>query len=184
MTTLSFAALAALLASSHLASAQERSEGEPEERSRSTASFARLPGTRPDVTIFTPLELPMPREARALRIARRVQDDPAESATLDELARSAGGSRRTLERLFHAETGMSFGRWRQQARLLHAMRLLAGGAPVTTVALDVGYESTSAFIAAFSRALGTTPGRYYRAGGGEENGPDGGAQIGTQASRS
>jgi AraC-like DNA-binding protein len=62
---------------------------------------------------------------------------------------------------------MSLGRWRQQARLLHAMRLLARGEPVTSTALEVGYESTSAFIAAFSNALGTTPGRYYRARNGE-----------------
>jgi AraC-like DNA-binding protein len=109
-----------------------------------------------------PLELPIPRDGRALRVARRLQEHPAERATLDALARRAGASRRTLERLFHLETGMSFGRWRQQARLLHAMRLLAGGAPVTTAALEVGYESTSAFIAAFSQVLGTTPGRYYR----------------------
>jgi AraC-like DNA-binding protein len=110
-----------------------------------------------------PLELPMPRDGRALRVARCLQHDPAERATLDELARRAGASRRTLERLFHVETGMSFGRWRQQARLLHAMRLLASGEPVTTTALEVGYESTSAFIAAFAEVLGTTPGRYYRA---------------------
>jgi AraC-like DNA-binding protein len=64
------------------------------------------------------------------------------------------------------------------------MRLLAGGAPVTTVALEVGYESTSAFIAAFARALGTTPGRYYRVDGSDANAADSSAQIATQASRS
>lgn len=58
---------------------------------------------------------------------------------------------------------MSLGRWRQQARLLQAMRLLARGQPVTSIALEVGYESPSAFIATFKSMLGTTPGRYYRA---------------------
>jgi AraC-like DNA-binding protein len=110
-----------------------------------------------------PLELPMPRDARALRVAERLRQDPAETTPLDRLAPAAGASRRTLERLFQKETGMSFGRWRQQARLLQAMRLLAGGEPVTAAALAVGYESPSAFIAAFSAVLGTTPGRYYRA---------------------
>jgi len=114
------------------------------------------------------LELPMPRDARALRLAVRLRDAPGETARLDTLARVAGASRRTLERLFQKETGMSFGRWRQQARLLHAMRLLASGEPVTSTALEVGYESTSAFIAAFSNVLGTTPGRYYRAHGERE----------------
>jgi len=110
-----------------------------------------------------PLELPMPRDARALRVARRMREEPGDRVELERLARDAGASRRTLERLFLKETGMSLGRWRQQARLLHAMRLLAGGEPVTSTALEVGYDSTSAFIAAFSHVLGTTPGRYYRA---------------------
>jgi AraC-like DNA-binding protein len=57
---------------------------------------------------------------------------------------------------------MSVGRWRQQARLLHAMRLLARGEPVTSIALEVGYESPSAFIATFKSVLGTTPGSYFR----------------------
>ncbi|MGH9887478.1 MAG: helix-turn-helix domain-containing protein, partial [bacterium] len=72
-----------------------------------------------------------------------------------------GASKRTLERLFRDETGMSFGAWRQQLRLLQALPLLAAGEPVTNVALSVRYESTSAFIARFRRVLGTTPGRYY-----------------------
>jgi len=109
-----------------------------------------------------PLELPMPRDARALRVAVWLRDEPAESTTIAELARRTGASRRTLERLFEKETGLSLGRWRQRARLLHAMRLLAGGEGVTSTALAVGYESPSAFIAAFSQALGETPGRYYR----------------------
>lgn len=109
-----------------------------------------------------PLELPMPRDARALRVAHQLREDPGGTMPLDQLARSAGASRRTLERLFQKETGLALGRWRQQARLLHAMRLLARGEPVTSTALEVGYESTSAFIAAFSEVLGTTPGRYYR----------------------
>ncbi len=109
-----------------------------------------------------PLELPMPRDERALRVATRLRDSPGTASTLTQVGREAGASRRTLERLFLKETGMSLGRWRQQARLLHAMRLLARGQGVTAAALEVGHESVSAFIGAFSGALGTTPGRYYR----------------------
>jgi AraC-like DNA-binding protein len=58
---------------------------------------------------------------------------------------------------------MTFGKWRQQLRLLQAMRLLAAGRPVTAVALEVGYDSPSAFIAMFRRTLGTTPYRYFGA---------------------
>jgi AraC-like DNA-binding protein len=109
-----------------------------------------------------PLELMLPRDRRALRVAVRLREDPGDTTAVDEISRTAGASRRTLERIFQNETGMTLGRWRQQARLLHAMRLLAAGEPVTSTALDVGYESVSAFIAAFSSALGTTPGRYYK----------------------
>jgi AraC-like DNA-binding protein len=55
---------------------------------------------------------------------------------------------------------MSFGRWRQQARLQHAVRRLAEGASVSAIALECGYESTSAFVSMFKLALGTTPGKY------------------------
>ena len=61
-----------------------------------------------------------------------------------------------------AETGMTLGRWRQQLRLVEALRRLAAGQAVTSVALDVGYESPSAFVSVFRRTFGTTPGRYFR----------------------
>ena len=80
---------------------------------------------------------------------------------LDRIAQGVGASKRTLERIFRAETGVTFGQWRKQLRLLEALRQLAAGEPVTNVALRVGYESPSAFIAMFRNALGTTPSRYY-----------------------
>ncbi len=109
-----------------------------------------------------PLELPLPRDPRALRVAMRIRDNPGERATLAIFARAAGASLRTLERVFQDNTGMTIGRWRQQARLLLAVRLLANGESVTSTALEAGYDSTSAFIEAFASVLGTTPGRYYR----------------------
>jgi AraC-like DNA-binding protein len=108
-----------------------------------------------------PLNLPMPADARALRIAESLRQRPGDLASLDQLARNTGASKRTIERLFQLETEMSFGKWRQQLRMLHALRLLAAGETVTTAALEVGYDSTSAFISAFKLTVGTTPGRYY-----------------------
>ena len=78
--------------------------------------------------------------------------------SVDELARKHGIARRTLERRFREETGMSFGMWRQKARLLDSIRLLAEGKSVTDAALDSGYSSVSAFIAAFKGTFGYTPG--------------------------
>ncbi len=109
-----------------------------------------------------PLDLPMPRDARAARAAALIRAEPAAGNTLAEVARASAASARTLERLFRAETGLPFGVWRQRARLLRALQLLAEGGTVTGAANAVGYESTSAFVFAFRRALGTTPGRYFK----------------------
>ncbi len=109
-----------------------------------------------------PLQLPMPNDARALKVAELLKANPAEARTLEQLAKHAAASPRTIERLFRSETNMGFGKWRQRLRLLHALRLLAAGEQVTNVALESGYESTSAFISMFRRELGSTPSRYHR----------------------
>ncbi len=109
-----------------------------------------------------PLRLPRPRDPRLLRVTEALVADPADARPLDAWARTAGASPRTLARLFVKETGLTFRAWRQRARLLHALVELAAPKPVTTVAFEAGYESTSAFIAAFKRNFGTTPARYFR----------------------
>jgi AraC-like DNA-binding protein/quercetin dioxygenase-like cupin family protein len=109
-----------------------------------------------------PLQLPSPRDPRAMRVAQLLVDDPGDGRSVEELCAIAGASRRTIERAFQLETKLTFGRWRQQARLLHAIRSLASGDDVTHAALAAGYGTPSAFIAMFRRALGTTPGDYFR----------------------
>lgn len=111
-----------------------------------------------------PLGLPMPREARLLRIANALTQDPADARTLEQWASWANLAPRTLSRRFAVETGMSLTAWRQRVRLLRSLELLAGGLPVTTVAFDLGYDNVSAFIALFRRTFGTTPGRYFAPG--------------------
>ena len=107
----------------------------------------------------SPLVLPMPQDERALALAQSVLGQPLRSENVGELAKQHGVARRTLERRFSDETGMSFGVWRQKARLLDSIRLLAEGTSVTDTALDCGYASVSAFIAAFKGTFGFTPGR-------------------------
>ena len=114
------------------------------------------------VTSEAPLEITWPVDARARRVADKVQADLASSEPLANLAEGSGASVRPLERLFLKETRMTFRGWRQQARLLHALRRLAAGDSVTATALSVGFSGTSAFIAMFRRALGKTPGNYFR----------------------
>ena len=113
------------------------------------------------VARVAPLHLPLPADPRLRRITDALSLDPGDRRRLSDWARTAGASDRTLARLFLSETGLTFRQWRQQARLLDALPRLAAGQPVTTVALDLGYESPSAFIAMFKRALGETPGRYF-----------------------
>ncbi|SMF17098.1 transcriptional regulator, AraC family [Tistlia consotensis] len=110
------------------------------------------------------LHLPLPSDRRARRVAEALLAAPDDGRRLEDWARFAGAAPRTLLRAFKRETGLGFAAWRQQARFLAALPRLAAGDPVTAVALDLGYDSPSAFVAAFRRAFGTTPGRYFAAG--------------------
>jgi AraC-like DNA-binding protein len=110
-----------------------------------------------------PLQLPNPSDPRALRVAKAVLDDPSDRRPLTALCKAAGTSKRTVERLFQKDIGMPFCKWRQQLRLMQAMRLLAEGAKVTHAALESGYSTPSAFISMFRKTLGTTPALYFRA---------------------
>ncbi len=109
-----------------------------------------------------PLQLPNPSDPRALRVAKLLQADPSDRRTLRALCKAAGASKRTVERLFQEDLGMTFGKWRQQLRLMQATRLLAEGAKVTECALESGYSTPSAFISMFRRTLGTTPTLYFK----------------------
>ncbi len=110
-----------------------------------------------------PLMLPMPRDARALRVAKKLIHDPGKRETLLELAHEAGAGIRTLERLFAREAGMGFAAWRQRLRILESMRRLLDGDSVSGAAEAVGYERVSAFVVAFKATIGETPGKWlYR----------------------
>jgi transcriptional regulator GlxA family with amidase domain len=109
-----------------------------------------------------PLRLPIPKEERLARLAHALLDDVADDRTLDEWADCAGMARRTFMRAFSAEVGMSFGRWRRQARLFASLEMLAQNKSVTEVAIAVGYDSVSAFIDMFRTMLSTTPHTYFR----------------------
>jgi len=110
-----------------------------------------------------PVQLPHPRDSRARKLADMLRANPRESRALEALSMECGASKRTMQRLFAEESGMSFSRWRQRARLIHAMQSLAAGQSVTNAALDAGYSTTSAFISMFRKQLGTTPTRSLAA---------------------
>ncbi|SMC74900.1 AraC-type DNA-binding protein [Desulfocicer vacuolatum DSM 3385] len=109
----------------------------------------------------TPLLLPAPWDNRLLKITNSFAENPSDNRTLASWGKVVGASERTLARLFVKETGMTFRQWRQQAKLIEALSLLAQGMAVKEVAFDVGYESVSAFIYMFRKSLGCTPGQFF-----------------------
>jgi AraC-like DNA-binding protein/mannose-6-phosphate isomerase-like protein (cupin superfamily) len=108
-----------------------------------------------------PLQLPHPLDPRAWHVAEILLDTPGDERTTEDICRSAGGSKRTIERLFQRETGLSLGRWRQQVRMMQALQLLARGEKIANAAVGAGYSTPSAFIVSFKKALGITPAKYF-----------------------
>ncbi|WP_353151834.1 helix-turn-helix transcriptional regulator [Pollutimonas bauzanensis] len=109
-----------------------------------------------------PLHLPVPRDHRLARICSHIQEHLDDMTTLQEWSRDLGYDQRTLHRLFVRELGMSFIQWRQQAKLLTALEWLAEGRQVLSIALDLGYQTQSAFTAMFRKNLGITPSDFVK----------------------
>lgn len=108
-----------------------------------------------------PLKLPQPKDKRLCNITDTISNNPADKRTLEDWASQLGFSQRNLIRRFQIETGMTFRQWRRQSRLLLSLERLANNEPVTRIALELGYESPSAFSAAFRDTFGVTPRRYF-----------------------
>lgn len=108
-----------------------------------------------------PLHIQMPSDARLMRICAQLQQQLDDASTMAEWAQRLALDVKTIQRLFVKETGMTFGQWRQQARLLRALELLATGEKVIDVALALGYESPSAFSTMFRKQFDQTPSQFF-----------------------
>jgi AraC-like DNA-binding protein len=108
------------------------------------------------------LFLPAGQDRRLRRVTEHLRAHPDSEATLEDLAQWAGSSCRTIARLFLAETGMNFARWRDHLRIILAMDMLVRGCSITQAALDLGYQSQSGFTTMFTRIMGMPPGRFAR----------------------
>ncbi|WP_200909864.1 AraC family transcriptional regulator [Azospirillum thiophilum] len=117
------------------------------------------------------LRLPVSGHPKIAAIAAALTAEPGDRRTLGDWAAHVAMSERSLKRLMVQETGLTFGRWRRQLHLVIALRDLAGGATVQRVSGDLGYESVTAFIVMFKKALGTTPTRYLRTPAGRVGDP-------------
>ena len=127
---------------------------EPVEAALATLILDALGGSRPP-----PFDLPQPSSPKLRLAAERIAAGDGRATAA--LARSVGMGKRTFERRFMAETGMSPALWRRHALLLGAVERLAAGVPVKAVAADAGYATASAFVAAFRKRFGVTPSRYF-----------------------
>lgn len=110
-----------------------------------------------------PLRLPNPVDPGLLVICRALAERPDDPATLTDWAKKLGVHGKTIERRFVRETGLTFGQWRQQMRLITALELLASGQKIVNVALNLGYSNPSAFATMFRQHLGAPPSAYFRA---------------------
>ncbi|MGI9387120.1 MAG: AraC family transcriptional regulator [Methyloligellaceae bacterium] len=108
------------------------------------------------------LHLPEPKDPRLRRIVEAIKANPADNRSPDDWSKISGASSRTIQRIFRAETGMTFGQWKRQAIILESIRMLSDGKSVINVALDLGYDSPSAFSAMFRRTLGVAPSKYLK----------------------
>jgi AraC-like DNA-binding protein len=135
-----------------------------DDRDRTHVTMSELIGHEFRARPTPALDLPLPRSERLRQIAEYVAQDPAGDTSHQALSERFGIGVRTLERGFASETGLSLGRWRRQASLLRALRSLGAGVSVKNAATEVGYQSPSAFVAAFRGVFGTTPGRYFAKG--------------------
>lgn len=100
-------------------------------------------------------------DPRLQKLQELVENDLSDNSTLPNLSVEVGASPRTITRLFQQEMHMSFNNWRRQLRMHKALELLGAGMPVTQVAFEVGYSSTSSFTFAFGEVLGTPPNAYF-----------------------
>jgi AraC-like DNA-binding protein len=108
------------------------------------------------------VKLPLPTDRRLRQICELLIAKPANTDPLGLWGDRVGASERTLARLFKDETGLTFGQWRQQLRLVEAVSRLAQGMPVATIAAELGYQNASAFITMFRKSMGETPQRYLK----------------------
>ncbi len=102
-----------------------------------------------------PTSVPMPQTEWLKKWAAAYIENPM-------IGDPAGFSSRTLERRIHAETSLTLGQWRQQARVLVGLRELSIGATVLEASIAAGFETSSGFIQSFKKQMGETPARLAR----------------------
>lgn len=108
--------------------------------------------------VKTPLTMPL--NHRLVELCTTVLMAPDTPVCLRDWSQQTCMSEKTLTRLFKRQTGQTIGRWVQGVRLQKAVEYIEAGESITSVAFSCGYSSVSAFIVAFKKYFGTTPGAF------------------------
>ena len=106
--------------------------------------------------------LPSSQHPNLQPVLLHLHTNPADNRALHEFAHLVNRSERSLARLCQKELGMSLHEWRQRLRVMKAMSLLHQQKTVESIALDLGYASSSAFIQVFKRWMHTTPDQFRK----------------------
>lgn len=88
--------------------------------------------------------------------------NPGDKRNIEEFADLTYVSSRTLARLFIRETGLTFGDWRKQVRVIAAIEKLEKGISISQISSDLGYNTPSAFIEMFRNEFGISPSKYLK----------------------
>ncbi|QUM80523.1 helix-turn-helix transcriptional regulator [Moritella sp. 5] len=106
------------------------------------------------------LSLPWSNRDKLNDILFSLTKEPSNTDTIEQWAKTIHVSPRTLARMFQKELGMTFTEWRMRVKLFYAIEQLHDGKSVTYIALELGYSTPSAFIAAFRKIMGKSPLEY------------------------
>jgi AraC-like DNA-binding protein len=100
------------------------------------------------------------RSPHLRRLVSALETHPGDPRTLESWAHALKVSPRTLTRALRGEVGMGFSAYRRKLRIRLATERLRDGQLSKAIAYDLGFSSQSAFVAAFRRECGMTPGEF------------------------
>jgi len=95
------------------------------------------------------------------RLLQALEAQPGYRWSEDDIA-AMGLDASTVRRSFKRHFGMTFLEMARQRRLREGFTTLSAGEPVIAAQIDAGFESSSAFRAAFARLIGKPPGQFSR----------------------
>jgi len=104
-----------------------------------------------------PFTINFPIDIRAKKVAQALLKKPSSSLKIQDWAKTANCSAKTLGRLFIKDTGLTFQLWRRHLRLLLIHDKLEGGLSVTAAAHEVGFSTSSALTEAHTKTFGFPP---------------------------